>query len=103
VTRRTLVVAWIVVGAALWNGVFDLYVSRGVREYLEMQAEFQASLGPEPIMADVLGRHRRDGLVAATLWAGLVAGLGLATVRLGARGRLIGPRAGAGMTKDRHA
>lgn len=73
-------VIWIGVGVALWNGVFDLYVSRGVREYLMLQARAEAAGTPAPSMPDVLWRHRRDGLVAASIWAAVVAGLGLFTV-----------------------
>jgi hypothetical protein len=87
VVRRVLLVAWLVVGAALWNGVFDLYLSRGVREYLQLRAEAEAGAGDVPDMRVVLAIHRRDGLVAASLWAGLVTSLGLLTLRWSAQGR----------------
>jgi hypothetical protein len=83
VVRRVLFVAWLGVGAAVWNGFFDLYVSRGAREYLQKRAEFDAGLtpGPAPAMAVIMTAARRDGLVAASAWAVLVTGLGLVTLR----------------------
>jgi hypothetical protein len=79
---RTLIVAslWLVLVVALWNGIFDLYVSRGAREYLQLQAEFQLGLGPEPAMAEVMAQATRQGLFGATLWAVLVFAAGMGTL-----------------------
>ena len=79
-SRRVAALLWIILGAALWNGVFDLYVSRGAREYLQKQAEFELHRAPEPSMTAVMNNAKRDGVVAASLWAILIAGSGLATV-----------------------
>jgi hypothetical protein len=83
--RRFLAVAWLVVAAALWNGFFDLYVSRGAREYLQQEAEYAAGLGPDPALDDVMARARRHGVVAATLWTVVVLGLGWASLRVSRR------------------
>jgi hypothetical protein len=56
----------------VWLAFFDLYVSRGAREYLQKQAEFELGLGPEPSMGDVMQQARRDGVVAATWLGGFV-------------------------------
>jgi hypothetical protein len=79
---RTFIVAilWLVLVVALWNGIFDLYVSRGAREYLQLQAEFQLGLGPEPAMSEVMAQATRQGLFGATLWAMLVFAAGMATL-----------------------
>lgn len=79
-SRRVLALLWLLVGAALWNGVFDLYVSRGAREYLQRRAEFELHRGPEPSMAAVMDGAKRDGMVAASLWSVIVIGFGFATV-----------------------
>jgi hypothetical protein len=78
--RRILAAAWLVLALAVWNGFFDLYVSRGSREYLQRRAEFDAGLGPEPAMDAILAAARTNGLIAASLWAGLVLALGWLTV-----------------------
>ena len=81
-TRRTIAVLWLVVGIALWNGIFDLYVSRGAREYLQLRAEADLGIVPPPSMAEVMARAERMGLVAATLWAGAVVVGGWITIRI---------------------
>jgi hypothetical protein len=82
VTRRTIAVLWLIVGIALWNGIFDLYVSRGAREYLQLSAEAELGRVPQPSMAEVMARAERMGLIAATLWAGTVIAGGWLTIRL---------------------
>jgi hypothetical protein len=81
--RRVAVVLWLVLGAAVWNGFFDLYVSRGAREYGQLRVEHEVGRGPEPDMKEVMGRAQRDGAVAATLWAVLVVAAGMGTFRMG--------------------
>jgi hypothetical protein len=85
VTRRTIAALWLVVGIAVWNGIFDLYVSRGAREYLQLQAQSELGIVPEPSMAVVMGRAERMGLIAATLWAGAIVAGGWITIALVAR------------------
>jgi hypothetical protein len=73
---------WIVLGVAIWNGFFDLYVSRGAREYGQKQAEYELGLGPQPSMALVMSNARHDGVVMSTVWATLVVAAGFATIKL---------------------
>jgi hypothetical protein len=95
-----LAALWLIVGIALWNGVFDLYIGRGVREYLQLRAESELGLGPEPDMAVVMARSQRVGAWAASIWAGLVVAAGWATIVLVRRAtrRDAGP---AHLTTDR--
>jgi len=80
VTARVVTAAWLVLGIALWNGVFDLYVSRGAREYLQKQAEFELGRGPAPVMSVVMANATRDGQIMASAWALIVTAAGWATV-----------------------
>jgi hypothetical protein len=80
---RVLGAVWVAFGVALWLGVFDLYVSRGAREYGQEHAEYELHLRPfEPSMNAVMSRAKHDGLVAASIWAGVAVGLGWATILL---------------------
>lgn len=79
-SRRVLALCWLLVGAAVWNGFFDLYVSRGAREYLQKQAEYSLGAGPAPSMSAVMAEAIRAGRLSATLWAAVVTGAGWATI-----------------------
>ncbi len=85
--RRALAALWLLVGLAVWNGFFDLYISRGAREYGQKAAEADLGLGPRVTMVDVMTSVRHDGLIAATLWAILVVGCGWATIWLAGKPR----------------
>jgi hypothetical protein len=78
---------WLALGVAVWNGFFDLYVSRGAREYGQLRVEFELGRGPNPDMTGVLVNAQRDGVRAATLWGALVTGAGLATFYWARRSR----------------
>jgi hypothetical protein len=77
--RWFVLVAWLIVGAAVWNGFYDLYVSRGAREYLQLSAEAELGRRPPPSMKDVMDANERAGRRAATIWALLVTGAGWGT------------------------
>lgn len=83
--RFALLLLWLVLGVVLWNGFLDLYISRGAREYFQLQAEFQLGLGPEPAMAEVMTRAKQAGIRAASVWAILITGAGLATTLVAGR------------------
>lgn len=88
----TLVALWLALSVAVWNGFFDLYVSRGAREYLQLQAEFELGRGPAPAMAEVMARASRDGARGASMWAALVLAAGWGTLALIARAQSTGTR-----------
>jgi len=78
---RVLGALWVAFGVALWLGVFDLYVSRGAREYGQEHAEYELHLRAfEPSMIAVMSRAKHDGVVAASLWAGAAIALGWVTI-----------------------
>lgn len=79
-SRRALVILWGVVAVLVWNTVFDLYVSRGAREYLQLAAEAELGRGPVPSMRDVMDWTNRRGALAATRWALVVFGAGCVTI-----------------------
>lgn len=84
---RVLGALWIAVGVAIWNGFFDLYVSRGAREYGQKQAEYELGLGPPPSMALVMSNAKRDGVVMSSIWATGVIAAGFATIWVTSRSR----------------
>ena len=80
--RRLVVVLWLVLGVAVWNGFFDLYVSRGAREYGQLRVEHARDGLPEPDMKAITGRAKRDGVIAASVWAAAIVVAGLGTLWL---------------------
>jgi hypothetical protein len=85
VPRGALLGAWLLVGAAVWLGFFDLYVSRGAREFLQRQAEFELGRTPQPSLDAVMRKARLTGVAAASGWATLVVAGGLALYWRGTR------------------
>ena len=79
-TARVLAILWVVVGVGLWNQLFDLYVSRGAREYGQLRVEAERDRTPAPDMTHVMDRAKRDGVYHATLWTLLVVAGGWATL-----------------------
>lgn len=69
----------------VWNGFFDILVTRGVKEYLYRAAEHELGRGPAVTMDRIMAQTVGDASVTASLWALLVGGAGLA-LRLWPRG-----------------
>lgn len=82
-SRRLLAAIWLVVGVAIFNAFFDLYVSRGAREYLQKRAEYELRGGPEPDMETVMAQSTHDGWIMSSFWAGLVVAGGWTSLRAG--------------------
>jgi hypothetical protein len=66
---------------AVWNGFFDILVTRGVKEYLFRAAEHELGRGPAVTMNQIMAQTVADASVTASLWALLVGGVGLALLR----------------------
>ena len=73
---------WLAVAATVWMGFFELYVSRGAREYLQLKAEAELGRVAQPSMNEVMARAKSDGALMASIWAGIVLAGGFAAVRL---------------------
>ena len=79
--ERILVGIWLAAGAAIWNGVYDMTLGVGIKEYLFRSALHEAGRGPRMAIATVLDPFVFDALWVATFWASLVVLLGLLTIR----------------------
>ena len=56
--RRLAIALWIAMAVVVWNGLYDLRITLGVRDYLMKQALHDAGRGPG---GDDLRRDARDG------------------------------------------
>ena len=84
--ERLLVGVWVALAVALWNGVYDMTLGVGIKEYLFRSALHDAGRGPRMAMAAVLDPFVFDAVWVATFWASLVLLIGLFTIRLLRRG-----------------
>ncbi len=69
------------VAGAVWLGMFDVLISRGVKEYLFRAAEHELGRGPAVTIPEIMDRARREAALESTLWALFVAGAGYVSFR----------------------
>ena len=81
-----LAVLWLVIAIFVWNALFDLYVSRGAREYLQLLAESELGRISRPDMTQVMDQAKNMGMQGASLWAAIILAAGWATIAIGRRG-----------------
>lgn len=74
------VVFWLLVSAAVWNGFFDILVTRGEKQYFLSQARYELGLGPRTTIHEVMSRTIRDAVRVASIWALVVFAAGLGSV-----------------------
>ena len=95
--QRLAVGLWLVLAVALWNGIFEMMVVRGVKEYLFRAALFDAGRGPLTPIAEVMDPAIYHATWVATLWASIVVLAAMLTIRMlnsGGRGEGFSPQSG---------
>lgn len=80
--ERALVGLWIVLPLVLWNGVYDMTLGEGIREYLFRSALHSAARAPRVSIASVLDPYIFEAVWVATFWASVVMLAGLLTIRV---------------------
>ena len=80
--QRIAVALWVVVGIVVWNGVYDLLVGQGIKEYLFRQALYQAGRAPNVSIASVMDPFVYYATWVSTLWASVIVLAGLFTMRM---------------------
>lgn len=79
--RHWFTVMWIVLAAVVWLGMFDVLISRGVKEFLYRHAEHELGRGPDVTMPEIMGQTIQSGVIDSSIWALLIGGAGLLTIR----------------------
>ena len=79
--ERRLVLMWVALAAVLWNGIYDMTLAEGIKEYLFRSALHEAGRGPRMGIATVLDPFVFDAMWVSTFWASLVMLAGLVTIR----------------------
>lgn len=80
--ERVAVIIWLIVGVVVWNAVYDLLLTRGIKEYLLRAALHDAGRGPAIPLARSMEIAVRDALWVSTFWACLILLAGLVTIRV---------------------
>ena len=78
--RRWAIGFWIVMAVVVWNGLYDLRITLGVRDHLMKQALHDAGRGPAVTITEDMDAAVKDAVLVASLWAGIILAAGLATV-----------------------
>ena len=79
--ERALVALWLVLALLLWNGVYDMTVGEGIKEYLFRSALHDAGRAPNVSIASVLDPYIFEATWVSTFWACLIMLAGLVTIR----------------------
>lgn len=79
--EKVAVAGWAVLGVALWNGVYDMVLGQGIKEYLFRSTLHEAGRAPLVSIGAVLEPFIFDALWISTFWASLVVLAGLLTIR----------------------
>jgi hypothetical protein len=80
--ERTGAVIWLIAAAVVWNGIYDLLLTRSVKEYLFRAALHDLGRGPQIPIKAVMDAAVYDAVWIATLWAGMILLAGLVTLRV---------------------
>lgn len=82
---RWLALGWAGIAAAVWNGFYDLLMTRGVKDYLMRSAQARLGEGPPASMPDIMAQTSHDAAITASIWAGIVLAAGWSTIWLARR------------------
>jgi hypothetical protein len=80
--ERIAVALWLVLGLVVWNGVYDMVMARGIREYLFRAALFQAGRGPAMPVAAVMDPVIYEAVWVSTIWACTILFAGMVTLKV---------------------
>lgn len=80
--ERIAVGLWVVLAIVVWNGVYDVLLARGIKDYLLRNALHEAGRGPDVSMTALLDVTVTQAIWLSTFWASVILLAGLWTVRL---------------------
>jgi uncharacterized membrane protein SpoIIM required for sporulation len=87
--ERVTLTLWVILAVVAWNGIYDVLITRGVKEYLLRRAMHEAGRGPDVQLAVMMDLAVRDAFWIATLWASIVLLAGVWTIRMLGRERRV--------------
>jgi hypothetical protein len=79
--ERLLVGLWLVLALVLWNGIYDLTMTEGIKEYLFRSALHEAGRAPRVSIASVLDGTIFKAVWNSTFWTSVVILAAMVTIR----------------------
>ena len=73
---------WVLLAVFVGNGIYDVLVARGIKEFLFRHALAEAGAGPAVPLAALMRTTVQRATAVGLLWAGLVLVVGFTTLRL---------------------
>ena len=73
---------WVLLAAFIGNGIYDVLMSRGIKEFLLRHALSEAGVAPAVPLAPLMHTTALRAAGVGVLWAGLVLLVGCATMRI---------------------
>ena len=80
--ERIGAVIWLIAAVVVWNGIYDLLLTRSVKEYLFRAALHDLGRGPQIPIKAAMDAAVYDAVWMATIWAGMILLAGLVTLRV---------------------
>ena len=80
--ERVGAVIWLIAAVVVWNGIYDLLLTRSVKEYLLRAALHDLGRGPQIPIKAAMDAAVYDAVWIATLWSGMILLAGLVTLRV---------------------
>jgi hypothetical protein len=80
--ERIALALWVVLALFVGNGIYDVMIARGIKEFLLRYALNEAGAGPAVPLAPFMHTLAWRAAGVGVLWAGLVMLVGCATIRL---------------------
>ena len=80
--ERIGAVIWLIAAVVVWNGIYDLLLTRSVKEYLFRAALHDLGRGPQISIKAAMDAAVYDAVWMATIWAGMILLAGLVTLRV---------------------
>jgi hypothetical protein len=80
--ERIALALWVLLATFIGNGIYDVLVARGIKEFLFRHALSEAGAGPAVPLAPLMHTTVLRATGVGVLWAVLVLMVGFATIRL---------------------
>jgi hypothetical protein len=80
--ERVALGLWVLLAVFIGNGIYDVLIARGIKEFLFRHALSEAGVAPAVPLAPLMHTTMLHATGVGVLWAGLVLLVGFATMRL---------------------